>query len=557
MTRRARVLAIQLPSMFHRDWRSRALESLDERFDLIVVGGGITGCGIFLDAAQRGLRVLLLERADFASGTSSRSSKLIHGGLRYLRQMQFRVTRLACRERDRMLSLNPHLVRPIRFIYPARGDDQVAPWTVDLGLWMYDRLTRLPEKHTHMTPEEVLERLPGLDVEDLDRAMAYTDALTDDALLTLAVAATGFAYGGFALTRAEVIEATRSDSGKIDGVRFRDLETGSAHAVSAHLVINAAGVWVDDLRERFGLEGKTVRPSRGTHIVLPRHRLPIDSGVTLPSPDDGRPVFVIPHPEGVLVGTTDIFHDESLDDPLPTAAEVSYLMRTLQDHFPGHHLRERDIASAFAGLRPILDSHASTPSEASREEEIWEEEGMLSIAGGKLTTWRAMAELAVDDAIDRLPEDRARAAAPCLTAGTPLAGLAPPDLDTRLVAAHSLSPLVAAGAARRLRSLAWWLPQLARRDSELDPVIDGLDLCPAEVRVHLNFGAVLHLEDLFLRRARLGLWSPEIVGQVARALREIVCEELDWDRSTWEHEEGRLDAALRAWSPPPVAGGNG
>ncbi|MGB6000934.1 MAG: FAD-dependent oxidoreductase, partial [Thermoanaerobaculia bacterium] len=182
--------------MFHPYWRQQALARLDETFDLIIVGGGITGSGILFDASQRGLKALLVERHDFAAGTSSRSSKLIHGGLRYLKQMQFRVTRMACRERDRMLVLNPLLVQPIRFLYPANRGDKVPGWTVDLGLWMYDRLTSRPEKHTHLEPNEVETLAPGLELENLDRAMAYTDALTDDALLTLAVAATGFAYGG-------------------------------------------------------------------------------------------------------------------------------------------------------------------------------------------------------------------------------------------------------------------------------------------------------------------------------------------------------------------------
>ncbi len=418
--------------MFPDGWRRRTLEALNEPFDLIIIGGGITGCGILLDAAQRGLRPLLLEKGDFASGTSSRSSKLIHGGLRYLKEMQFRVTKMACSERDRMLALNPLLVRPVRFIYPASHGDRVPGWTVDLGLWMYDRLTHRSDKHAHLEREAVQELAPGLDTARLERAMIYTDALTDDAQLTLAVAATGCAYGGRALTRTQVVDAVRDTTGRVRGVVVRDLESGETYRIEAHLVVNAAGVWVDEIRQVLGLNGARLRPSRGSHLILASSRLPLKAALTVPSPEDGRPVFLIPHPEGVLVGTTDIYHEGGLDDPRVTRSELLYLLHTLQSHFPEKELVEEDIVASFAGLRPILGTHTDKPSEASREEEIWEEEGVLSIAGGKLTTWRSMAEEAVDEALLLLPEEIATAAEPCYTSGTPLLGLAPTDLAHRL-----------------------------------------------------------------------------------------------------------------------------
>ncbi len=534
--------------MFHPRWRDQALAQLGDPFDLVVVGGGITGCGILMDAAQRGLRVLLVEKGDIASGTSSRSSKLIHGGLRYLKQMQFRITRLACRERDRMLALNPHLVRPIRFLYPANRGDRVPGWTVDLGLWMYDRLTDRPEKHSHLTLEEVEAMAPGLAVTDLDRALAYSDSLADDARLTLAVAATGFAYGGLVLTRAEVAEGIADGDGRICGLVVRDLATGRSHRVAGRVVINAAGVWVDEVRERFGIEGRRVRPSRGSHIVLPKARLPLAAALTVPSPDDARPVFLIPHPEGVLVGTTDIYDDGPLDDPRPRRGEVEYLLRAAAAQFPGRGLGVADVRGAFAGLRPILDTHAENPSEASREEEVWEERGLLSVAGGKLTTWRVTAEEVVDAAVQLLPEARARWAGRCLTAGTPLSGLAPPDLDRRLAAVHGLSPEVAAGLARRLSGLAWTACQLARERGELEPLLAGADLTAAEVRAHLRHGAVLHLEDLLLRRAREGMWRPAVARELVPALAPLFAQELGWDGARWEEERARYQRAAAAWS---------
>ena len=539
--------------MFPNGWRRRTLEALDDPFDLIIIGGGITGCGILLDAAQRGLRPLLVEKGDFASGTSSRSSKLIHGGLRYLKEMQFRVTKMACQERDRMLALNPLLVRPVRFLYPASHGDRVPGWTVDLGLWMYDRLTHRSDKHTHLEREEVEDLAPGLDTERLDRAMIYTDALTDDAQLTLAVAATGCAYGGRALTRTQVVEALRGATGRVQGVVVRDLESGRTHHVAAHLVINATGVWVDEMRQVLGFDSPRLRPSRGSHLILSSSRLPLGAALTVPSPEDGRPVFLIPHPEGVLVGTTDIFHEGDLDDPRVTSSEMQYLLETLQSHFPEKRISEQDIVASFAGLRPILGTHTDNPSEASREEELWEEDGVLSIAGGKLTTWRAMAEEAVDEALMLLPEEVATAAEPCYTAGTPLLGLAPSDLAQRLTQlGPNIETNVAEGMARRLRSTAWWAVRGIREDTELHPLMSGTDLSAAEVRAHLAFGGVLHLEDLLLRRVRLGLWSPELAKEMASRLRPLFEEIKGWDHDRWLAEEEALEGALKSWSPQGV-----
>lgn len=540
--------------MFPPGWRTQALAHLDQTFDVAVIGGGITGCGIALDAAQRGLGVILIERGDIASGTSSRSSKLIHGGLRYLKQMQFRVTRLACRERDRMLSLNPHLVDPVRFVYPAYEGTGTPGWQVDLGLWMYDKLTRRPERHVQLSIAEVEELAPRLRVDGLDRALAYEDAKGDDARITLAVAETAAGYGAEVLTQCEVLDGIRKPNGRLHGVVIRDLESGTSRRISAHAVVNAAGVWTDHLRDRLGVEGHHVRPSRGIHLILPPHLLPTRVALTLPSPDDGRPVFLIPHTEGALLGTTDIYHDGSLDDPRPTPDEVDYLLRALTTAFPETGISRAAVRGAFAGLRPILDSHAEDPSEASREEGLWEENGLLTVAGGKLTTWRATAEEAVDIVLKMLPDDRSIGAAPCATEGTPLARLAPRDLGLRLEAAFGLSRNVAGGMARRLGSLAWPACTSAQRRRELQPLIEGLDLTPAEVRAHLRWGAVLHLDDLLLRRARFGMWNPEAARLLVPRLRSLFAAELGWRYRRWQTEVERFETALQGWTVEGITG---
>jgi len=534
--------------MFPPDWRRASMDTLKDGFDLVIIGGGITGCGVALDAAQRGLRVLLVERGDIASGTSSRSSKLIHGGLRYLKQMQFRITRLACRERDRMLRLSPHLVRPVRFLYPASHGDRTPGWQVDLGLWMYDRLTARPEKHTQLDLDEVSELVPDLGTEGLDRVLAYTDAMADDARLTLAVAATAHAYGAAVLTRCEVVEALRDTSGRVSGLVVCDFETGATHRVDARLVVNAGGVWTDAVRDRLGLEGRRVRPSRGIHLILPPDLVPVEVAVSWPSPDDGRPVFVVPHPEGDLLGTTDIYYEGDLDDPRPTDDEVSYLLRAAQTAFPDRGIDRTLVRGTFAGLRPILDIHADDPSEASREEDIWEEDGVLTVSGGKLTTWRSTAEDTVDEAVTLLPDEVTRTIGPCLTKGTPLAGLAPRNLPQRLESALGLEPAIAGGMARRLSALAWPAVQLARGKSELRPMRPDVDLCAAEVRAHCRWNAVLHLEDLLLRRVRFGMWDPETAVALLPALRPVLRRELGWSYKDWQREREQFHTALEGWT---------
>ncbi|RLE25909.1 MAG: hypothetical protein DRJ65_06745 [Acidobacteria bacterium] len=270
--------------------------------------------------------------------------------------------------------------------------------------------------------------------------------------------------------------------------------------------------------------------------------------MTFPAPDDGRPVFLIPHPEGLLLGTTDIFYSGDLDDPRPSRPEVDYLMRAVRAAFPSVSAEALTPLGAFAGLRPILDTYAENPSEASREEDIWEEQGLLSVSGGKLTTWRSTAEEAVDAALNVLPEEHTRAVSPCATKGTPLAGLCPTDLGARLGAVDGLEPIVAGGMARRLGGLAWHSPLLARSARDLQPFDIAPDLCPAEVHAHLRWGGVLHLDDLLLRRVRLGLWDPATAREIVPTLEPIIRREMGWGRRRWAKEEETFNEVLTGWT---------
>jgi glycerol-3-phosphate dehydrogenase len=313
---------------------------------------------------------------------------------------------------------------------------------------------------------------------------------------------------------------------------------------------------VDALRHRLGLTGDRVRPSRGSHLIFAAERLPLRAALTIPSPDDRRPVFFVPHPEGVLAGTTDLFHEGGLDDPRPSAAEAAYLLRAVQAAFPAQGITGRDVRGAFAGVRPIVDLSAADPSEASREEAVWDEEGLLSVAGGKLTTWRAIAEEVVDRALKLLPPERARAAAPCATSITPVGSPAPPDLAQQLAASQEIEPAIAAALVRRLGGLAWTACRTAD-PADLRPLLDGTDLCAAEARAHIHHGAVTRLEDLLLRRARFGMWDPETARALIPRLETVFRKEAGWDGARWEREMEATTAALAAWSPEVVSSRRG
>lgn len=539
--------------MFSPNWRAEAkaavARSAAEPFDLLIVGGGITGCGILLDASLRGLRAILVEKSDLASGTSSRSSKLVHGGFRYLKNLQLRTTAHACRERELQLANQPHLVEPLHFVFPVWKGDRPPGFLVDAGLSLYDAFTRTEEKHRRLGDAELAARAPGLRREGLDRALYYLDARTDDARLTFAVAATAYAAGGRVLTRMMPEEAHLggdASKGAFQRVMLRDLEDGGVAEVKARLVINATGAWADELRLRFGLAGRRLRPSRGSHLVFARERLPLDDAIAVLSPDDRRPIFFLPHPEGTLLGTTDLFHEGGLDDPRPTRFEVDYLLRAAAATFPGSPLKEADIAGAFAGIRPVIDDGAATPAAASREEAIWHEQGLLSVAGGKLTTWRLMSAEVMDQAVALLPEERRKGLKASGTLHLPLVGRGPADLQRRLEA-QGIEKDVARGMTRRLGSLAA-VALAESQPEERRPLLPGSDLSLAEARIHLRYGAVVRLGDLLLRRVRAGLWQPALAAELPARLRGLLAAELGWDGARIASEEASFAAELAAFT---------
>jgi glycerol-3-phosphate dehydrogenase len=394
--------------------------------DLLIVGGGITGAGVLRDAASRGMRALLVERADFASGTSSRSSKLIHGGLRYIGEGHLGMTREACRERDLLMRLDPNLVRPLPFLFPAFAGSRYPLWQVRASLSVYAALAnfRRSARFEMLRPEAVSALVPDLRRDSLRGAGLYIDGHVNDARLVLETLKSARRLGAPAVNHAEVTEFLRGDGGLLCGARIRDGLSERTHTVRAAAVVNAAGPAVERVR---GIDRPVsqpeLRPAKGVHLVIPRDRIRLDVAITFQAPD-GRYVFLAPWDDVAILGTTDRFSDE-IDDPTVTIDEVHYLLDAANAAFPNAGLTTNDLRSVFAGVRPLAARPGEpTPStKVSREHRIYEDpSGLVSVAGGKLTTYRAMGELIVDRVVRQLPAERRAEVGPSRTATLPLRG---------------------------------------------------------------------------------------------------------------------------------------
>lgn len=399
--------------------REEMWERVPDEVDLIVIGGGITGAGIVRDAARRGLRVVLFEQNDIAYGTSSRSSKLIHGGMRYLESYEFSLVFESVSERRVVMDLAPHLVNPLAFLFPVYQGARKSLRMINAGMWLYDGLAlfRSPKRHRTLRPSEVAEQEPILKQEGLQGAPVYYDCSTDDARLTLETIVDAIRNGGVAVNWARVDAFTKDEQGRVSGVVVRNARDGSLREVKTHTVINATGPWTDKVLAMSGPRtGKMLRPTKGIHIVVEREKLPIEHAVVLFHPADQRLLFALPWGERTYVGTTDTDYDGSPGEEAATLEDVDYLIAAANDHFPNNPITRDDVISTWAGLRPLIAPEPEvgeiSESQVSREHQILiGEDGLITIAGGKLTTYRKMAKECVDVAVNllkltgNLPED--------------------------------------------------------------------------------------------------------------------------------------------------------
>jgi glycerol-3-phosphate dehydrogenase len=525
------------PADFSFRTRAKNLDTLArEQFDLLIIGGGITGAGIARDAALRGLRVALVERRDFAAGTSSRSSKLIHGGLRYLQQGDVGLVMEAAHERRVLRRLVPHLARPIQMLVPVHSRSGYAK--LSAGLWTYDRMARVlkDERNEMLSRDETLGLEPLLREENLYGAGMYYEYLTDDARLVVQTIISAAALGAAVANYAEVINLI-TEGGRLSGAVLRDTATGAELPVRARVVVNAAGPWVDTVRL---LQGDGERPrlhlTKGIHLVLPRERMPVSRIVVMNTPDH-RAVFVVPRGNIVYLGTTDTDYEGRYDDPWITLDDVRYLLEAANTTFAVDRLDLDDVVGAWAGLRPLLHQEGKKPTEISRKDEIMVgPTGLISIAGGKLTTYRKMAERVIDMVVQRLSGsgerlrekkgDSDRALLSGGETGDDVTGFTarltarwpqvPADVVERLVSVYG------SNGERMVEAMAGD-PRLAERCAA------GLAVTRGEVAYAVREEMAMTLEDFLERRARLFLWDPHNGLTAAAEAARLMGDLLGWD----------------------------
>ncbi len=528
----------------------------DESFDVLVIGGGINGAGIARDAALRGLKTALVEKGDFGSGTSFRSSKLIHGGLRYLETYQFGLVRESTAERAVQMRMAPHLARPLPFMFPVYKEDPHGLLFMDMGLWLYDALAlfRVPKIHRAMRENGVLAREPELKKEGLVGGLHYYDCSTDDGRLTLENILDAISLGAVCVNHASVDSLIKSTDGKrIIGAGVTDGVSGKSVEVRARMVIVATGAWTDSFLSLAGENRPPlVRATRGSHVVVPRAKLPVKNAVAMLSPADNRPLFVIPWGDHTYVGTTDVEHSEGPDCVFIHRDEVDYIMEAIKRYFPGLDISENDVTGTWSGLRPLVDEpDVATSSKISREHEIiGGEDGLLILVGGKLTTYRLMARQTLDRALHILSAgpDSLESVRKCATKNRPLpggVGLSRGQLDvmrTEVSDKHAVSGETAEHLLSVYGSRVDAVLSECGKD-DIRPLCPGLHHVRAEVDFAVRYEMAATLEDVMIRRTLIGLKEAEnslkIAGSVAAGMAEI----LNWD----EAEKDRQIAAYRKW----------
>jgi glycerol-3-phosphate dehydrogenase len=554
--------------------RGAAIEAVaGAHFEVVVIGGGITGAGVALDAASRGYSVALLERDDFAAGTSSRSSKMVHGGLRYLQNFDLGLVREALVERQLLVRLAPHLVYPTPFLVASLGEER-RDRKVGIGLNMYDVMatTRVgrsrrekrsaqaaeedywsPDRHRTIGHDEVLELVPALASRDPHDAYLFYDCQTDDVRLVLTVLGEAERYGAVALNGADVVEVT-GGPGRSAGVAFVEADSGERIEVAADHVVNATGVWADTIRPEVVEEEDVPRiaPSRGTHLLLDAADLPMGSAACIVPAGQGRMIFALPWYGRTLIGTTDNDFEGDTRHPRPAEAEVEYLL-TAANAFFGTALGAGDLVGAYAGVRPLISAGDPRKSvDISRKEELYEtSSGMLTITGGKLTTYRRMAKLTVDRLVEREGRE-----APCRTAEIPLGMEArPADLEAPdEIGEAALSQLAFryGHAARRVLDLARERPELGA------PIVPGRPDLLAEATLAARREQARRLEDVLLRRTRLGILAAPALRdpQVLRPIATAMGAELGWSEARVGEEIAAWDgvAATEGVDPAPAIG---
>ncbi|MDO9546283.1 MAG: glycerol-3-phosphate dehydrogenase/oxidase [Pelolinea sp.] len=528
--------------MWNNEWRGSIWTDLDQEWDMIVIGGGITGAGVFRTAVSAGLKTLLVEARDFSFGTSSRSSKLVHGGFRYLSNRQYHVTYESVKERQRLLRNAPHLITPLPFNLPNYQKYNLPSRVLHLGVIIYDLMA--PKwNHQVLSSNDILDRFYGLNHIGLIKGFRYQDAVLDDSRLVFRIIRETVQDGGTAINYASVDHLLRDKNGAVHGIVVRDTasDKGLTAEVKAKVIVNAAGPWTDEIRRELKNPDR-LRLLRGSHLVFERARFPASEALNFFHPHDRRAMFVIPWEGATLVGTTDIDHSEKQhklhNEPCAEQNEIEYILSAVDFLFPQLNITQTDIISSFAGLRPVINTGAATPSKESRAHQVWNEDGLITITGGKLTTFRIMAkdtlEIASASIGKQIKINSHQRMLKDLRADQ--CGKLEKETCNRLFGRFG-------GEAKELLHLA--------KSYELKK-IGPLPTTWAEVRWAAASEGVVHLDDLLLRRTRIGLLLPEGGKAVFPRIRQLAQTELGWSDNHWEIEEARYwDIWQSFYSPTP------
>jgi len=551
--------------------REQAWSSLDDRYDVLIVGGGVTGCGIARDAARRGLKTALVEMGDLASGTSSRSSKLVHGGLRYLEHYEFSLVFEAVSERRVLREIAPHLVRPLGFLFPVYKDSRHKLWLINAGMWLYDGLSlfRSPKVHRNLDPKEVKEEEPGLNQEGLTGAPLYFDCATDDARITLENALDAREHGATVLTYVRCEKLLHDERGRIVGAVVNDLLTGDTKTIRADAVVNATGPWTDETLERSAAPpaNPLLRPTKGVHIVVDSHRLPLTYAVVCFHPEDGRVLFAIPWGEQTYIGTTDTDFNGDPSEVHATRDDVLYLLAASNDAFPGAKLVPKDVIATWAGLRPLMrpmkaDANVDESAVSREHQVVIGRDGLITIAGGKLTTYRRMAAEVVDTAVkllrlgDRLPKKLR----PARTDEEPLPGAVgwPEDDEYRQVLRYiveasdrRLSTQTAEFLAGMYGMCAVDVARIVASDpSAASPIVEGRMEIMAQVDWAVSSEFACEVGDVMTRRTQIFFRDADQGLSAVSRVGARMAEQLGWDdqrRSASEAGYRKAVADARAW----------
>lgn len=501
-----------IPEFSARTRQGIILELGRERFDILVVGGGITGAGIARDAAMRGYKVALVDKGDYASGTSSKSSKLVHGGVRYLELYEFGLVFEASRERRTLLQIAPHLVQALPFLFPVYKDARWKPWMIDVGMWLYDALAtfRNVKRHRMYSSKEIKQLMPGIDTGNISGGAYYYDAQVDDARLTLETIRAAFSHGACVTNYVQVDELLK-ENGKVVGVRAHDAGSGQALDIHARVVVNATGPWTDTLLQLDDPgAARRLRPTKGVHIFVPRAKIGGTNAVAFPAHSDGRLMFVIPWGDFSIIGTTDTDYEGDYDKVYADEADVDYCLAAANHAFPDSPIEKSDVISAYAGLRPLVLQLGKSATKTSREHEIWTaESGLTTIAGGKLTTYRSMAQELVDIVAKRLRDEfDVQPQRQCETAQTPLIeanglllrdGQLPPLSGASGLAEDVVTHLIHSHGPEYSRIL-----EIAKRETALtERVVDGLPYIWAEIPYAIEQEMAVTPSDILSRRMHI------------------------------------------------------